>query len=95
MDWDGEEPDWIVEKNKTIMHFNFNQDSLDEVFTRVGTRNHGRRFQLKVVNEMSFSNNRATRMLYYKNSMILDYRKIDDSNYLDSFREAIANYVCN
>lgn len=92
---DGKESDWIVEKNKAIMHFDFNQDSLDEVFTRVGTRNHGRRFQLKEVNEMSFSNNIATRMLYYKNPMILDYRKIDDSSYLDSFREAIAKYVCN
>lgn len=89
---DGEEPEWIVEKNRAIMHFDFSQNSLDEIFTRVGTRRHGRRFQLK---EMEFSNNRATRMLYYKNPMILNYRKMGDPDYLRSFREVIAKYIYN
>ena len=90
--WTGEggTPNWIEEKNKEILHFDFSQDSLDKIFTRVGTRNNGRRFQLK---ENSFSNNISTRVLYYKNPAIIDYDRFEEDDYLESFERSIKRYI--
>lgn len=90
--WTGEggAPNWIEEKNKEILHFDFFQDSLDKIFTRVGTRNNGRRFQLK---ENSFSNNISTRVLYYKNPAIIDYDRFEEDGYLESFERSIKRYI--
>lgn len=90
--WTGEggTPNWIEEKNKEILHFDFSQDSLDKIFIRVGTRNNSRRFQLK---ENSFSNNISTRVLYYKNPAIIDYDRFEEDDYLESFERSIKRYI--
>lgn len=87
---EGDTPNWIEEKNKEILHFDFSQDSLDKIFTRVGTRNNGRRFQLK---ENSFSNNIATRVLYYRNPAIIDYNRFEEEGYLEFFEKSIKRYI--
>lgn len=90
--WTGEEdiPNWIEEKNKEILHFDFSQDSLDQIFTRVGTRSNSRRFQFK---ENSFSNNISTRVLYYKNPAIIDYDRFEEDGYLESFERSVKRYI--
>lgn len=87
---EGDTLNWIEEKNKEILHFDFSQDSLDKIFTRVGTRNNGRRFQLK---ENSFSNNIATRVLYYRNPAIIDYNRFEEDGYLEFFEKSIKRYI--
>lgn len=87
---EGDIPNWIEEKNKEILHFDFSQDSLDPIFTRVGTGSNGRRFQLK---ENSFSNNISTRVLYYKNPAIIDYDRFKEDGYLESFEKSIKRYI--
>lgn len=87
---EGDTPNWIEEKNKEILHFDFSQDSLDKIFTKVGTRNNGRRFQLK---ENSFSNNIATRVLYSGNPAIIDYNRFEEDGYLEFFEKSIKRYI--
>lgn len=83
-----EAPNWLVEFNNSKPHMNFSQDSLEEVFTRVGTSKFGRRFQIHEMQEQRLNYGRYTSWGYNNDPSILKCNRMHEDGYLEFFREA-------
>lgn len=86
---DSEQPDWA----KGVSDVDFSQDSLETMFSRLGTRKAGRRFQLKSIQEKVFSNNFMTKLMYYTSADIIKTRKLEESEYKDTFVFRVREYL--
>lgn len=92
---DTPEPETVKRFNKSKPHINFDQDSMSKVFTRVGTKKHGRRFQLKELVEHHLNYNITTLWAYDYDPYILKGRKMKDPKYLREFENNIKKRLDN
>lgn len=89
--WTGEyeQPDWA----KGSFDVDFSQKSLETMFSRLGTRKSGRRFQLNSIKEKSFADNFMTKLMYYTSNDIIKVSQLDESEYRDSFITRVREYI--
>ena len=70
----------------------FSQDSIEKDFSKLGSRSFNRRFQLESIKLREFNNNFMIHQLYNE-PVFLDYKKMDDPNYIIKFREAMKAFL--
>ena len=89
--WTGEyeQPDWA----KGTFKVDFNQNSLETMFSRLGTKSAGRRFQLSSIEEKKFANNFMTKLMYYTSDDIIKVNKLNESSYKDDFVSGVRKYL--
>ncbi len=61
-------------------------------FSKLGSRSFNRRFQLESIKLREFNNNFMIHQLYNE-PVFLDYKKMDDPNYIIKFREAMKAFL--
>lgn len=88
-------PSWIDKFNNSKPRINFNQDDLSDIFTRVGTRKHGRKFRVVSLEECYINYNITTLWAYDQDPCILKGRKMKDPKYLKEFENNIKNRLDN
>ena len=86
---EGEQPKWSM----GTFDVDLSQNSLEQMFSRFGTRKNGRRFQLSTIKEKALGSNFMTRLMYYTSDDIIKVNRLDESEYKESFISRVRNYL--